>query len=42
MSFSDLEIVGRNVLKIEKNDIGRKLGDESAETGKSDQKVCAL
>ena len=26
----------------EKNDIGRKLCDESAETGKSDQKVCAL
>ena len=28
--------------QIEKNDIGRKLCDESAETGKSDQKVCAL
>lgn len=30
MSFSDLEIVGRNVLKIEKNDIGRKVCDESS------------
>lgn len=42
MSFSDLEIVGRNVLKIEKNDIGRKVCDESSGTGKSDKKVCAL
>ena len=36
------ELSRNNSYQIEKNDIGRKLCDESAETGKSDQKVCAL